>query len=239
MSQVMETQERINHFPPMQQTELWVNNCSTQSMCITKIHFQHLWHRNIGLKRLLTVMWISSTVVACRDLWSNQVVASIRAALILQPSEHHRRRRQAGFLENVFRYVSSGQFGRILSDSIRLTDVNLIQQAPKRWLLFMTPWSYLHNMLLIMPAAFPRSDCLAVFVSFFFFLPFFSNSANIWWDRGGREMCQAVTKDMIFCMRAAGLMKKKRILSDVKVFVFFLNILICFWSVNLLLRIVQ
>lgn len=64
----------------MQQTELWLNNCSAQSMCNTAIHEQHLWHCNIGLKCLFAVMRISSTETVCRDLWSNQVVVLIRAS---------------------------------------------------------------------------------------------------------------------------------------------------------------
>lgn len=229
-------------FLPMQQTELWVNNCSAQSMCNTKIHFQHLWHCNIRLKRLLTAMWISSTVVACRDLWSNQVVASIRASgqcwFYNSPNSTGRGVMQA-FWGTCFVMLAQGQFGRIIRDSIRMTDVNLIQ-VPKRWLLSMVPWPYLHNMLLIMHAACTRSVCFAVV----FVLLFFFNLGNIWWDRGGLKMCKGVTEDRwyyVWDLHVSCTKLRYCGSSDVKemCFLIFPIIPVYFRSMNPLLRIFQ
>lgn len=55
-----------------------------------------------------------------------------RALLILQLSKQHRRRRHAGFLGWCLVALVQGRPGRIVRDSVRMTDGDLTQQVPKR-----------------------------------------------------------------------------------------------------------
>lgn len=134
-------------------------------------------------------MWIGSTVVACRDLWSNQVVSWIRASghcWFYSPPGSAGGDVMQAFWGVCFVMLAQGQFGRIACDSRQMTDVNLIQQGPKRWLLFMTQWTCLHNMLLItcMHAACAISDYVAVVFVLFIYLFFnqitFDETEEVW-----------------------------------------------------------
>lgn len=96
-----------------QQTELWFNNCSAQSMRNTTVHFPHLWHCNICYK-VLVCRHVKQLLGGClqgfMDKSSCGFDKGFRAALILQPSKQHKKRRHTGSLGRVCCYVSSGPF---------------------------------------------------------------------------------------------------------------------------------
>lgn len=164
-----------------------------------------------------------------------------RAVLILQLSKQHRKRCMQAFWGTCFVMLTQGQFGRIIRDSIRMTDVNLIQ-GPKRWLLFMMPWPYLHNMLLIMHAACTRSVCFAVVFVFLFF--FFKFGKHLMGQRWSGNVLRFFSKDRwyyVWDLHVSCTKLRYYGSSDVKemYFLIFPIIPVYFWSMNPLLRIFQ
>lgn len=113
MSHFMKAKKKTQPLILTQQTELWFNSCSAQSMRNTTVHFPHLWHCNIRYKVLVcrhVSQLLGGRLQGFMDKSSCGFDKGFRAALILQLSKQHKKRRHTGSLGRVCCYVSSGPF---------------------------------------------------------------------------------------------------------------------------------